>query len=130
MPADATGKPEYWLSHYVAYFLQIVEADRVAIRDLRVTWGETDLEDIVEITPEKMESYMLPMPVSNETHWPAVWAERVTELTMDNCDLEAFGGHSSTVQLDQVQKARIRDCSFSEDVVSVSKDCVDVKVQR
>jgi len=130
MPADANGKPEYWLSHYVAYFLQIVEADRVAIRDLRVTWGETDLEDIVEITPEKMESYMLPMPVSNETHWPAVWAERVTELTMDNCDLEAFGGHSSTVQLDQVQKARIRDCSFSEDAVSVSKDCGDVKVQR
>lgn len=128
MPAGENGKPEYWLSHFVAYFLQIVEAKRVTLRDLRITWGEADLDDIGEITPEKMAGYWLPAPVSNEPHWPAVWAERVSGLTMDGCDMEAFGGHSHVVRLDQVQKACIRNCSFSDDAVSVSEECVDVKI--
>ena len=68
------------------------------------------------------------MPVSNEPHWPAVWAERSSNLTLDNCDMEAFGDHPCAVQLDQVQKTRIRNCGFPVDAVSVSKECIDVKV--
>ncbi len=130
MPAAENGKPEYWLSHYVPYFLQMVETDRVTVRDLRVTWGETDLEDIVEITPEKMEGYGLPMPVSNEPHWPAVWAERVCNLMLDNCSFCAFGDHPYALRLDAVNHAVVRDCGITDQTIFVSDNSSDVRIRN
>ena len=130
MPATKNGKPIYWLSHFVPYFLQMVEADCVTIRDLRVTWGESDLHDIAEIAPEKLALYGLPMPVSNEPHWPALWAERVTGLVLENCTLTPFGGHSHTIRLDGVRDVRICDCSLRENAVSASKECANIKIRN
>jgi hypothetical protein len=130
MPATENGRPIYWLSHFVPYFLQMVEADCVTIRDLRVTWGESDLHDIAEIAPEKLALYGLPMPVSNEPHWPALWAERVTGLVLENCTLTPFGGHSHTIRLDGVRDVRICDCSLRENAVSASKECANIKIRN
>lgn len=124
MPAAPNGRPQYWYSHYMPYFLQMVEADDVLVRDLRVRWGETDIYDIGEM--EAPSSW--PAPLSKDPHWPAIWAERIGNLTLDRIDADAFGAHPCTVRLDSVKGAKLRDCSFGAEAVSEDENCTDITI--
>lgn len=124
MPAAPNGRPSYWFSHYMPYFLQMVEAEDVLVRDLRVRWGETDIHDMAEM--EGPPSW--PAPLSKEPHWPAIWAERIRNLTLDTVDADAFGGHPCTLRLDSVKGAKLRDCSFGAEAVSADENCADIRL--
>lgn len=124
MPTAPNGRPQYWYSHYVPYFLQMVEADDVLVRDLRVRWGETDIDDIGQIEAPRG----WPAPLAKEPHWPAIWAERIGKLVLDTVDAEAFGDHDCTVRLDAVKGAKLRDCSFGSDAVLADENCTDIVI--
>lgn len=123
MPTAPNGRPFYWFSHYVPYFLQMVEAEDIYIRDLRVRWGETDTDDLATMVPPPG----WPAPLTIATHWPAIWAERIRNLTLDAVDAAAFGGHSCAVRLDGVRDAKIRGCSFPKEAVLTDEACAAIQ---
>lgn len=124
IPTWENGRPVYWLSHIVPYFLQIVEAEHVTLRNLRVTWGETDIDDIGDIDNCNIQYW--PDVVAKVPHWPAIWAENTNYLVLDNIDAESFGQHPCTIQLDCVKNAMIKDSFLPKCEIAISDDCENI----
>ncbi len=118
MPCSDSGQPNYPLSHFVPYFLQIVEAENISISDFSVRWGEADIDDIYELRePHPMFDFWKLSPTNVEKHWPAVKIENSKNISCDKVSLEPFGDDKAIELIDvadfHIVNSNIKDAEIN-----------------
>ncbi|MFA7636754.1 MAG: glycosyl hydrolase family 28 protein [Monoglobales bacterium] len=114
------GLPFYWLSHFAPYFLQIFGAKNLSLSSVLIEWGQADIDDIEEIADTSVLPENWPRPFGHFPAWPAIMAECVENLKLNDVTCSAFGDYESAIELLDVRDATISGCP--ENIAVYSKN--------
>lgn len=97
--------PQYWWSHSLPFFMQIVNTENVSLEKVSIRWGEETLDELDQMASpegkkflEELETeYGYPKFYEPTRDWPAVRVDDSVGFTAEKLNLEAHGNQKDAL---------------------------------